>query len=132
VTVAAEGYSDRPDLSPDDEPLDLSPLEPERWQSFLDATLQRVDVALAERGNGEADPLELIASWRRPLLGAALAAAFALAIAEVVLERREVRLERIERLVTISAGWPATGQRPTSADFLRALQPVPAAEGSRQ
>ena len=129
--MAAEGYSDRPDLSPDDETLDLSPLEPERWQSFLDTTLQRADVALAERGNGE-DPLELIASWRRPLLGAALAAGFALAIAEVVLERREVRLERIERLVTISAGWPATGQRPTSADFLRALQPVPAAEGSRQ
>lgn len=127
----ADWKSDRPELSPDDEPLDLSPLEPNRWDLVLEETLRRVDGALAERGYGE-DPLELIASWRRPLLGAALAAAFALAIAEIALERREVKLERIERLVTISAGWPSTGQKPTSADFLRALQPAHAAEGTRQ
>jgi hypothetical protein len=126
----ADWTSDRPELSPDDEPLDLSPLEPD-WHLALEKTLQRVDLALAKRANVE-DPLELIASWRRPLLGAALAAALALAIAEIVLERREVKLERIERLVTISAGWPSTGQKPTSADFVRALQPAHATEGTRQ
>ena len=129
--MATEWKSDRPDLSPDDEPLDLSPLEPERWQSVMERTLERVNVKLELPGSGE-DPLELIASWRRPLLAVALAAAFALAIAEIVLERREMKLERIERLVTISAGWPATGQRPTTSDFLRAFQPAPAEEGTRQ
>jgi hypothetical protein len=131
VTVTADWNRDRPDPSPEEERIDLSALEPDRWPSIVEQTLRRVDAALAERITAD-DPLELIASWRRQLLTAAIAAAFALAIAEIALERREPRMERIERLVTISAGWPVTGQRPTSADFLWALQPAQAPEGFRQ
>jgi hypothetical protein len=106
----------------DDEPFDLSALDPARdaarWGAIVAATHRRAAAALDERVRGD-DPIQLIASWRRPLLAAAAAALIALIPAEIVLERREVQMERVNRLVQISR-LPTEG-RPTGADFRRAL-----------
>ena len=108
----------------DDGPVDLSPLTgdqpPGRWQSVVDQTLARIDAALAEPPPAEG-PLEIIAAWRRPLVRAALAAGIVFALVELALERRETHLEQVARLVAVSTSWPAGGQAPSGADFLRAL-----------
>lgn len=107
----------------DDEPLDLSALDPrrdpERWRAVVEGTRTRVDAVLETRAGGD-DPLDVLASWRRPLLVAAAAAILALIPAEIALERREAEMERVQRLVAISH-WASPAQRPTGADFLRAL-----------
>jgi hypothetical protein len=90
-----------------------------RWRSVMNATMARVDTVLAARTRRD-DPLDLIASWRRPLLAAAAIAVALLVPAEIALERREARMERVERLVEISSGW-LDGRRPAGADFLRAV-----------
>jgi hypothetical protein len=114
-----------------DDPIDLSALDPmddePRWRAFVDVTLRRVDAVLAERA-GREDPLDLIASWRRPLLAVAAAAIAVLVPTEIALERREARVQRVERLVAVSSR-VADGGRPTAADFLRALGDARAAEG---
>ena len=106
----------------DDSRLDLSPLDPgadpARWQAFLSRTLLRVDAILAEREESES-PMLVIAGWRRRLLLAAAAALAMLVPAEIVLELREARVERLQRLVAVSTHWGATP--PTGAEFLRAL-----------
>lgn len=106
----------------DDTRLDLTPLDPLddplRWEGFVAGTLQRVDAVLAER-EGPESPMLVIASWRRRLLLAAAAALALLVPAEIVLELREARHERVERLVAVSTHWGATP--PTRAEFLRAL-----------
>jgi hypothetical protein len=105
-----------------DERLDLSPLDPmedpTRWRSLVEGTLHRVDAVLAERSADE-HPLMLIASWRRRLLWAAAAALAILVPAEIALELREAKQERVDRLVTISSHWGPVP--PTGATFLRAL-----------
>lgn len=111
------------EFSPEEEPVDLSPLDPmqdsARWQSLLDRTLQRVDAVLAETSRRDG-LLDLIASWRRPLAVGALAATLVIAVVELALEQRERRTERIHRLVLISSAWPPD-HPPSSAEFLRAL-----------
>jgi hypothetical protein len=107
----------------DDEPLNLSALDPARdaarWAAIVAATHRRAVGALEERARDD-DPIQLIAGWQRPLLAAAAAALVALIPAEIVLERREVEVERVERLVQISR-LPTDGDQPTGADFRRAL-----------
>jgi hypothetical protein len=112
--------------------LDLSPLEPDpdRWEALIRNTLRQVDQVLGRQIRTES-PLELIAGWRRPLLGGALAATLAVAVAEILLELREPRMEQVHGLVALSTDWAATGQ-PTAADFLRALHsPSRPGEGHR-
>ncbi len=109
---------------PGDEPrLDLRALDPMQdpphWHSVVAATMARVDAVLAARAGAD-DPLDLIARWRRPLLVAAAAALALLVPAELALERREARTERVERLVEISTGW-SSGKAPAVSDFLRAI-----------
>ena len=105
----------------DDRPLDLSALDPARdparWRAVLDATLTRVDGALARR---RLDALTLIAGWRRPVLAAAAAALLLLVPVEVALERRETRVETLSGLVAASEAW-AQGRAPTGAELLRAM-----------
>ena len=103
----------------DDEPLDLSALNPgdEHWRSYVDATLARADDVLRRRREG---PLELIAGWTRPLLLAAAAIVALLVPVELMLERREPRVEQIERLVTLSR-WHDADAAPSASDFLNAL-----------
>jgi hypothetical protein len=112
--------------------LDLSPLEPDpdRWNALVRHTLRRVDRVLEQQIRTES-PLELIAGWRRPLLGSALAATLAVAVAEILLELREPRMEQVHELVALSTDWAATGQ-PTAADFLRALHSPPRPGEGRQ
>jgi hypothetical protein len=106
----------------DETRLDLSPLDPGAdpvaWREFLARTQQRVDAVLTER-EGPEGPMLVIASWRRRLLLAAAAALAMLVPAEIVLELRETRAERVQRLVAVSTHWGATP--PTGAEFLRAL-----------
>ena len=122
--------NDRFDHEPDDAtlgsaqpPVDLSALDPlrdeVRWRSVMNATMARVDTVLAARTHRD-HPLDLIASWRRPLTAAAAIAVALLVPAEIALERREARMERVERLVEISSGL-LDGRRPAGADFLRAV-----------
>ena len=107
---------DRVDLSP------LDPLrDPPRWQSLVDATLARVDVALEERARRQDDALVLIASWRRTLLVAAAVLLAVLIPLEIALEVRESRAEAISRLASVSAAWVSQGQTPTGTDILRAI-----------
>ena len=117
---------------PAEPPVDLGALDPMRdelhWRSVINATMARVDVVLAARTRRD-DPLDLIASWRRPLLAAAAAVVMVLVPVEVALERREARAEPIERLVEISSDW-AGGRRPAGADFLRALGAARSAEAT--
>ena len=76
----------------DDEPLDLSALDPERdpgrWRALIEGTLARLDLALEERSRRD-DPLYVIATWRIPLLAL--------------------------------SHWPSEAPSPTGADFRRAL-----------
>ena len=106
----------------DDRKLDLSILDPARdpvrWRGVLDATRARVDEALLRR---RADPLTLIAGWRRPLLAAAAAAVLLLVPLEVALERREARREAVRALVTLSTAWAEGERAPTGAELLRAV-----------
>ena len=100
------------------EPVDLSPLEPERWETVVEATLRRVDAVLAARPQ---DPLTLIASWSRSLsIGAAVVVAL-LVPAELLLESREARAEQVDSLVQLTTR-AALGERPpTGAELSRAL-----------
>ena len=106
----------------DHDRLDLAELgterDPARWKAVVDARLARVDEALAARAP---DPLSLIASWSRPLLiGTGVAVALLLP-AELLLELREARAERVQRLVALSADWDGHEPPPSGEDFLRAL-----------
>lgn len=106
----------------DERPLDLSALDPARdparWRAVLDATRARADEALLRR---RADPLALIAGWRRPLLAAAAAALLLLVPLEVALERREAHRETVRGLVAVSTAWAEGGRAPTGAELLRAM-----------
>jgi len=113
----------RQEALPDEPPLNLRALDPMQdpphWHSVFAATMARVDIVLAARAHAD-DPLDLIARWHRPLLATAAAAVALLIPAEVALERREARMERVERLVEISTGW-SNGRAPAVSDFLRAI-----------
>jgi hypothetical protein len=115
----------------DNERLDLSPLDPmrdqPRWESFVNATLKRVDRALDQREEQRDDAFLLIASWRRPLLAAAAVLVAVLIPAEIALEIRESRAEKISRLASVSVVWARSEQPPKAADILRVI-----AVGDRQ
>lgn len=121
---------DRGSHGAEEPPVDLSALDPMRdelhWPGVMRATMVRVDEVLARRVRGD-DPLDLIASWRRPLLVAAAVAVAVLIPAEIALERREAAQDRVGRLVTVSERWFA-GRAPASTEFLRA---VGASRGTR-
>ena len=100
------------------DPVDLSPLEPERWDAVVEDTLRRVDAVLAARPQ---DPLTLIASWSRALtIGAAVVVAL-LAPVELALERREARAEQVDSLVRLTTRATLGAQPPTGAELSRAL-----------
>lgn len=106
----------------DERRLDLAALDPARdpgrWRAVFDGTLARVDDVLLHRRQ---DALTLIAGWRRPLLAAAAAAVLMLVPVEVMLERRETRVETVRGLVAASTAWAHEGRAPTGAELLRAM-----------
>lgn len=107
--------------------IDLSPLDPmqdpEHWRAVVAATLTRVDAVLPRSAD---DPFVMIAAWSRPLLIAASLALVVLVPVEFALERRDDRVEQVERLVSLSAGWDHGEVPPSAEQFLRALRPEPA------
>ena len=107
----------------DERRLNLSALDPARdparWRAVLDGTLSRVDDVLLHRRQ---DPLALIAGWRRPLLAMAAAAVLMLVPVEVLLERRETRVETVRGLVEVSTAWAREGRTPTGAELLQAMK----------
>jgi len=111
--------------------LDLSPLDPERdaehWQATVDRLLERVDTAMEQRSQRQDDALQLIASWRRPLLVAAAIAIVILIPVEIALELNESRDEPVTRLAAMSASWAEADETPSGAEILRAI-----ADGGRQ
>lgn len=108
--------------SRDEMPIDLSALDAaadaRRWEAFVQATIARAERALAER---EITPIDVIASWRTPLLAAAALVIALLVPVEMALERREARAGQVERLVGLSADWSADASLPTGSQIRRAL-----------
>ena len=106
----------------DDQPLNLAALDPARdpgrWRAVMEGTMGRVDAALLRR---RADPLTLIAAWRRPLLAAAAAVVLVLVTVEVGLERREARGRPVRALADVSAAFVPEGRLPTAAVLVRAM-----------
>ena len=108
-------------MEPNDEvPIDLSALAAEeaRWEALLRATTARAEHALAQR---RLTPIDVIASWRTPLLAAAALVVALLVPVELVLERREARAGQIERLVTLSAEHASADALPTGSQIRQAL-----------
>src|SRR5690348_617971 len=106
----------------DPERFDLTPLDPGqdpgRWEAHVAETLRRVDAVMLDRAGA---PLDVIGGWMKPvLIGAAVVLGLLIPI-EVALEQRENRLERVARLVALSADWLPAGSPPSGADFVRAL-----------
>ena len=107
----------------DDERIDLSSLDPMKdprhWDDVVQRTMQRVTPVLVDRADGA--PLLVIGGWVKPLLAAAAVLLALLVPAEIALESREVRVEQVERLVTLSAAWEPSNPPPSGAEFVRAL-----------
>ena len=106
----------------DSDRIDLSALDPcanpERWRAVVDATLQRVDVALAARPR---DPLTLIASWSRTLLASSALIVLVLIPVELALESREARAEQVQTLVRLSTETALGEAMPTGAELSAAI-----------
>ena len=105
-----------------EEPLDLSPLDPmqdpDRWNEVVQRTQARVDLILATR---QRDPLMLIAGWSRTLMLAAAIVILALIPVELLLERREAKVEQIELLSQLAVASVRGESAPTGAELSRVL-----------
>lgn len=108
---------------PNEAPLDLSALDPGadavRWQAYIDATIARAVTRFDARTES---PIELIASWSRPLMLVAALLVALLVPVELLLEVRERRSEQVAGLVTLSAA-SSRGLTPSGSDIARALTP---------
>ena len=116
--------SDPLNLSP---PVDLSPLDPgrdpERWSTMLEATRQRVAVALLERGR-ERDPFDLLSEWARPVLAAAASLLLLLGGAGAILGRPAAPPAPTDarQLARLSETAVLRGQTPTGARLAALLR----------
>lgn len=108
-------------MNPEDR-VDLSPLDPmqdtDHWGEVVEGTLKRVNVLLANR---QADPLTLIAGWSRTLTLAAAIAVLLLIPVELMLERRESKVEQIELLAQLAVASVRGERPPTGAELSRVL-----------
>ena len=86
----------------EDEKIDLSALEPRQWDAVMARMMLRVDAVIQDRYERADDPFSLIASWRRPVLAAAAVILAAIIPAEIALEKRELRVEAVHRLASLS------------------------------
>jgi len=108
-------------MNPED-PVDLSPLDPlqdpDHWREVVERTHARVDLLLANR---QTDPLTLIAGWSRTLTLVAAIAILALIPVELLLEKREARLEQIELLSQLAVASVRGESAPTGAELSRVI-----------
>ncbi len=111
----------------EDEPLDLSALDPERdrvrWAGVVKSTRHRAAQALARR-IAPADPLDLVAGWFRPILAAAAVLAVALGATSAAMHRRTPldAASESRRLAALSGQSIGRGERPTGAQLLVAIR----------
>jgi hypothetical protein len=107
------------------EPVDLSPLDPERdprrWSMLMAATRLRVAEAVLRRSR-EADPLGFLSDWARPILSAAAVILLLLGAVAVfgVPGMREMSPAR--RLAYLTQSSVLRGQSPTGAELMAALR----------
>ncbi len=110
----------------DPEPVDLSPLDPERdprhWSMLVEATRLRVGTALLQRSR-ESDPLAFVSGWARPILAAAAVVLLLLGAAGAALGGAAAPpLSGPRRLALLSEVSVVEGRAPTGAQLRAALQ----------
>ena len=109
------------------EPIDLSPLDPERdqvrWARLMGGTRERVAAALAARVR-EPDLMEIVGGWTRPILAAAAGLFLLLGAAEATASRSHVVGERSEarRLAWLTERTVLRGRGPTGAELEAVLR----------
>jgi hypothetical protein len=109
------------------EPVDLSPLDPERdqvrWARVASATRARVAAALATRGR-EPDLLDVVSGWTRPILAAAAGLLLLLGAAEATAGRSHPAAPRSEarRLAWLSESAVLHDRAPTGAELEAVLR----------
>jgi hypothetical protein len=106
------------------EPIDLSPLDPERdpkhWALLVDVVRLRVEAAVAERAR-EPDALAVLSGWARPILAAA-AALLVLGTAAITLREPAVpATTEARRLAYLAESSVLHGRPPTGAQVMNAI-----------
>jgi len=109
----------------DFEPIDLSPLDPERdpqrWARTMDAVRLRVEAALLQRSR-EHDPLAVLTLWARPILAAAAVAVVLLGSAVITLGGRAApAASEARRLAYLAESSVVHGRIPTGAQVMNAI-----------
>ena len=115
----------------DFEPIDLSPLDPERdpqrWAVTVDAVRLRVEATLLQRSR-EPDPLAVLTLWVRPILAAAAVAVVLLGTAAITLAGRPTpAASEARRLAYLAESSVVHGRTPTGAQVMNAI----AGQGAR-
>jgi hypothetical protein len=107
------------------EPVDLSPLDPERdpqrWSLLMAATRLRVAEAVLRRSR-EADPLALVTEWARPILATAAMILLLLGAATVFGVPGMREMSQARRLSYLTQSSVLRGQTPTGAELMAALR----------
>lgn len=109
----------------DSEPIDLSPLDPERdparWAMMADAVRLRIDAALLQRTR-EPDPFAVLSGWARPILAAAAVALLMLGSAAVRLGSTPVpRASEARRLAYLAESSVVHGRIPTGGQVMQVI-----------
>jgi hypothetical protein len=109
------------------EPVDLSPLDPDRrpeWAARVAATREAA-AAVVSRRAAAGDPLDVLGGWARPILAAAAVLLVLLGGAGVLLHgahRAAGRVGEARRLALLSETSVAHGRAPTGAELRHALR----------
>jgi predicted NBD/HSP70 family sugar kinase len=109
----------------DFEPIDLSPLDPERdprrWAKVADTVRLRMEAALLQRTR-EPDPFAVLTVWARPILAAAAVALLVLGSAAVWVGGAGVsRASEARRLAYLAESSVVHGRTPTGAQVVNAI-----------
>jgi hypothetical protein len=110
----------------DPEPIDLSPLDPERdrerWDLLVDTTRLRVAAVLSERAR-EPDSVSVLSAWARPILAAAAAVLLLLGGAVAVLGgHAPADPADARRLALLTESSVVHGRAPTGAELMAAVE----------
>ena len=106
--------------------IDLSPLDPEgdpeRWRRMMQATRLRMAAVLRDRERN-ADPLEVLSGWVRPILAAAAALLLLLGAADAMVDGPGPSPgSNARRLARLTEDAVLHGRAPTGAELLAAIR----------
>jgi len=109
----------------DFEPIDFSPLEPERdprrWAKVADTVRLRMEAALLQRRR-EPDTFAVLTVWARPILAAAVVALLVLGSTAVGMGSAGVsRASEARRLAYLAESSVVHGRTPTGAQVVKAI-----------